>query len=234
MNFKLPFNWFDVLILIVVFVGIQRGRKHGISEELLKMLKWLSIAIGCALIYQPIGKMIAEGPAFSLLSGYLMAYTGVALLIAALFAIIKKVSGGKLISSESFGGSEFYLGMAAGVVRFCCILVAAIALLNARYYSQAEIKEDLKFQNDVYGSNFFPTLYDIQAQVFEKSLAGPWIKQQLAILLIKPTPPEQKRLKQKEFAVPRCADAGRRYRNHLPCPAFSPPIFSSRSVPPAT
>jgi uncharacterized membrane protein required for colicin V production len=199
---NLPFNWFDVLLLVVVIVGIQRGRKHGMSEELLAMLKWIAIVVGCAFLYEPVGTMIAESPAFGKLSGYLMAYIAGIMLITAAFAILKKAAGGKLISADSFGKSEFYLGMIGGIVRFCCILLMFVALLNARYYSQDEVRADLKFQNDVYGSNFFPSLHDVQASVFEKSLAGPWIRQQLGMLLIKPTPPENKQFKQKDFAVP--------------------------------
>jgi hypothetical protein len=92
--------------------------------------------------------------------------------------------------------------MLGGMVRFSCILIAAIALLNARYYNPVEIKADQKYQNDVYGSNFFPTLYEIQSQVFERSLTGPWIRNQLGFLLIKPTAPEVKEFKQKEFSMP--------------------------------
>jgi hypothetical protein len=92
--------------------------------------------------------------------------------------------------------------MVAGVIRFACILVAGLALLNARAYTSAEVTSDQRYQNDVYGSTFFPKLYTIQAQVFETSLSGPFLKEKLAPLLIKPTPPENKSIKQKEFAAP--------------------------------
>jgi len=122
-------------------------------------------------------------------------------LIAAAFALIKKAMGEKLISSEVFGRTEFYLGMMAGMVRWCCMLMMGLALLNARHFNQAEIKADVKYQNDVYGSTFFPKLYSIQAQVFEHSLTGPWIKDNLGFLLIKSTVPEKKELKRKQLDV---------------------------------
>jgi uncharacterized membrane protein required for colicin V production len=200
---NLPFNWFDLVIVVVLILGIRRGRKHGMSEELLYLLKWLAIVFVCAYAYKPLGVQIAQSAVFGKLAGYLIAYLGVALLIAAIFALLKKVRGGdKLLSSEVFGRSEFYLGMLAGMVRATCMLVAALALLNARYYNPVEIKADINYQNDVYGTNFFPTLYTVQAQVFDTSLAGPWIKQQLGPLLINPTAPDDKELKQKDFKMP--------------------------------
>jgi hypothetical protein len=92
--------------------------------------------------------------------------------------------------------------MLAGMVRFSCILITVLALLNARAYTSAEIRADRKTQDDLYGSDFFPKLYSLQAQVFDNSLAGPWIKQNLAFLLIKPTEPEAKEMRKKEIPLP--------------------------------
>lgn len=200
---NLPFNWFDIAIPVVLLIGIQRGRKNGLSVELLGALAWLAIVFGCALVYGPVsGFITGSSTVFSLLSANLMAYLAVALLIAALFAFMKKGVNGKLIGSDVFGSGEFYLGMVAGAIRFTCILFAVLALLNARYFPPAEIKASLKYQNDVYGSDFFPTLHSVQSQVFEKSFAGPWIKNQLSWLLIKPTVPQQAQLARKDFALP--------------------------------
>ena len=199
---NLPFNWFDLVVLVILIVGMQRGRKHGMSEELICLLKWMAIVLVCSIVYQPLGVAIATSPVFNLLSGYLMAYLGTALVVAALFAALKHAMGGKLLGSDVFGRSEFYLGMMAGMVRFVCILIVGLALLDARAYNAAEIRADVKYQNDLYGSSFFPKLYTLQAQVFQNSLCGPWIKDNLAFLLIKPTAPEKKELKRKETALP--------------------------------
>jgi uncharacterized membrane protein required for colicin V production len=198
---KMPFNWFDLVVVAVIVVGLHRGRKRGFSEELTVMLKWLCLVVGCALAYQPIGELIANSPVFNKLQGYLIAYTGAALIIAVVFAVFKKAMGGKLVGSDVFGRSEFYLGMMAGMVRFTCMLVMGLALLNARSYTQAEVKADVKYQNDVYGSTFFPKLYTVQSQVFERSLTGPLIKSNLGFFLIKPTEPEKKELKRKEASM---------------------------------
>jgi hypothetical protein len=65
-----------------------------------------------------------------------------------------------------------------------------------------EVRAMVNFQNDVYGSNYFPTWHTAQEVVFEKSLSGPWIKEHLGFLLIKPTQPEDKQYHQKDAGLP--------------------------------
>ncbi len=200
---NLPFNWFDIALLALLFVGLQRGRKNGVSAELLGTLKWLAIVFGCAFAYEPVSDFITGSTAsFSMFWANLTGYVGAALLIASLFGFLKKASGGKLFSGDAFGNGEFYLGMIAGMVKVACITFAALALLNARLFSAAEVQAELKYQKEIYGSDFFPSLHAVQSQVFEKSFAGPCIKKQLSWLLIKPAVPEPTQLARKEFSVP--------------------------------
>jgi len=199
---KLPINAFDCIVICVLAFGIYRGRKHGMSEEMFGLLKWLAITIGCAMLYQPAGQWLASSSPFSLLSSFLFVYTGAALLILGVFAFVKHRIGGKLVGSDIFGRAEYYLGMGSGAVRFSCMLVAALALLNARYFKPSEVRAMEDFQNDVYGSNFFPTLHTAQEVVFEKSVAGSWIKDHLSFLLITPTEPQDKSIHQKEVNLP--------------------------------
>ena len=199
---KLPVNAFDCVVIVVIGFGLWRGRKHGMSEELFGLLKWLAIAIGCAMLYRPAGQWLASSSPFSLLASFLFVYTGAALLILSIFAFFKHRIGGKLVGSDIFGRAEYYLGMGSGVVRLSCMLVVALALLNARYFNPTEVRAMEAFQNDVYGSNFFPTLHSAQEVVFEKSVSGSWIKQNLSFLLITPTQPEKKEFHQKEVNLP--------------------------------
>jgi uncharacterized membrane protein required for colicin V production len=200
---QLPINLFDFAMIATISLGIFRGRKHGMSEELLGMLKWLTILIASSMLYEPVGVTLGSlMPMFNRLSCYLMAYVGVALIVLVLFMGIKRMLDGKLVGSDIFGRSEYYLGMGSGVVRFTCMLLAALALLNARYFSPTEVRAMQKYQDDVYGSDYFPTLQSVQSSVFDKSLAGPWIKENLGFLLIKPTPPEDKQLHQRDAELP--------------------------------
>ena len=200
---QLPFNLFDVTVFVVLVLGIFRGRKHGMSEELLSLLKWLAIVLVCAAIYEPGGELVGQFTnLFGRLTCYLLVYVAGALVVVLTFIGIKRVFDGKLLGSDFFGRAEYYLGMGSGLVRFSCILLAALALLNARYFSPKEVRAMEKFQDDVYGSDFFPTLHSLQVTVFDKSLTGPWIKENLGFLLIKPTEPEDKALRQKEYVFP--------------------------------
>jgi hypothetical protein len=200
---QLPINLFDLLVIVVVTLGIYRGRKHGMSEELLNLLQWLVILFGCAVLWKPGGDLIGGFTnMFGRLACYLVAYICGAAVVFLLFLGLKRALNGKLLGSDVFGHAEYYLGMGSGMVRFSCMLLVGLALLNARYFSPTEVRAMQKFQDDVYGSNFFPTLQSVQAAVFDKSLTGPWIKANLGFLLIEPTEPETKELHQKEYAFP--------------------------------
>ncbi len=200
---QLPINAFDLLVIVMIALGIIRGRKHGMSEELMSLLTWLAILFVCAAAYEPGGDLLAESTnLFGRLTCYLVVYIVTALVVVLAFAGIKRLLGGKLLGSDIFGRTEYYLGMASGMVRFTCMLLAGLALLNARYFSPTEVRAMEKRDIDLYGSTYFPGLHSVQATVFDRSLMGPWIKENLSFLLIKPTPPETKELHQKEAVLP--------------------------------
>lgn len=195
----LPFNAFDLVLVVVLGIGIYQGRKEGMSGGLIPLFRWLCIVFVCAVAYEPVGQFFNQSTnLFSALSCYIIAYAGSALLIVALFLGIKHALGGKLLGSDLFGGTEYYLGMGSGLIRYTCIIIAFLALLNARLYTSAEIKARERYVNDMYGKDYFPGLQILQSLVFEKSLTGPWIKDNLSFFLIKPTAPEDKSLHQKE------------------------------------
>jgi uncharacterized membrane protein required for colicin V production len=195
---KLPVNVFDCVVIAMLVFGIMSGRKHGMSVESIHLVKWLAVVFGCAALYQPVGEWFANTSLFSKLACFLFVYAISALVILSLFALTKHQLGDKLLGSDVFGRAEFYLGMASGAVRWSCMLVAVLALLNARYYSPEEARAMVRYQDEVYGSNYFPTWQSAQQAVFEKSFAGPLIKQHLGFLLIKPTVAEHKQFHQKE------------------------------------
>src|SRR2546430_668014 len=106
---KLPINVFDIALVAVLVLGIYRGRKHGMSEELMLLLKWLVIVFACASLYEPLGQMFSQTTGlFGLLGSYLAVYIIVGLVIIGLFALIKHSVGGKLLGSDIFGRSEYY------------------------------------------------------------------------------------------------------------------------------
>jgi uncharacterized membrane protein required for colicin V production len=199
---KLPINWFDVLVLVMLLIGLQRGRKRGMSLEFITMLNWLAIVLAAGLVYQPVGEWLMTAVPVSKLFAYVVSYLLVACAVAGVFVLLKRSVGGKLSGSDAFGKAEYYLGMPAGMVRFVCILIAILALLNARLYRHDEIKAMQKYQMDNYGSEFFPTLQSAQAQVFTQSFLGPHIKRHLSFLLIEPVQPEPRQVRRAERRLP--------------------------------
>jgi len=200
---NLPFNWFDIFVLLMLVIGLTRGRKNGMSQETLPFFKWIALLLICSISYEPFGLVIANALKTGKLFGYLMAYCIVAGCVAFLFFFFSRRVAEKMKGTDKFGKAEFYFAMPAGMVRFGCITLALLALLNARQYSADEIKRMQEYQDENYGSNFFPTLASIQDSVFRDSLLGSQVKQHLDFLLIKPTPAAQPwgswAIKRKEF-----------------------------------
>jgi hypothetical protein len=207
LNSHLPINWFDIVVVAVLFVGYARGRKHGMSKELLLVLKWVTVVLVSAIAYEPFGFWLDSLMHIGKLASYLIAYCVTAVFILLVFAYLNSTVGRKLAGTDAFGKGEFYLAMPAGVLRFACVLIALLALLNARLYRTAEIKASTKYDQENYGSSFFPRLYAIQDDVFEKSFTGPQIKKYMSFLLIKPTSPSEPGQKStasrgREFTLP--------------------------------
>ncbi|HEX3798757.1 MAG TPA: CvpA family protein [Verrucomicrobiae bacterium] len=195
-------NWFDVLVLITVLFGMNRGRKHGMSEEIMVTFQWVAIILAGAFLYKPVGDMLAMSSPVSHLFCYIAIYIAAAIVTKIAFSMLKKAMGGKLIGSDVFGGGEYYLGMIAGGIRFSCMLIAGLALLNAPYYSAQDITAARAYQNDVFGSNFFPELSTIQQDVFRDSLLGNLVKQRAGILLIASTKSEVVKVKRAKDDLP--------------------------------
>jgi uncharacterized membrane protein required for colicin V production len=200
---NLPIRLFDVLLVAVLVAGVLSGRQHGMSAELLDLAKWLAVLFGSAAVYEALGRQLARcTPVFGLLSCYLLAYLGAALLIFILFALLKRAVGGKLLGSDIFGRGEYYLGMVSGMARYSCVLLAALALLNARAFNPLDVRHMREFQKEQFGTDLFPTLHSLQASVFEKSCIGPWIRRDLGFLLIKPTEPDRRQHHLREVRPP--------------------------------
>jgi len=187
-------SWVDLVIIGLLIIGVLRGRKRGMSEELLDLLKWLLIVVVAAQFYQPVGDLIAVNSMFSRLSWYLAIYVTIILAVKIIFSLIKKRVGEKLVGSDIFGRAEYYLGMSAGAVRYACVIIVIMAVIHARLFTREEIDDDRKMQTENFGTISFPTHASLQQEIFEKSFIGSAVKDHLSLLLIKATPPEQKGL----------------------------------------
>ncbi len=165
-------GWVDVITVIVFAIGIIRGRKRGLSEEILDLLNWLIIVVACGFLYRQLGDLINQKGVLSPLTAYVMAYLLIALAIWSVFHLIKKRFGQKVIEGDVFGRFEFYGGMVAGIVRCTCVYFFILSLLHAPFYSEAERAQRLKEVEYNYGSDFFPSLCKVQDTIFLSSLTG--------------------------------------------------------------
>lgn len=200
---NLLFNWFDVALVLVLGFGFWRGRKNGMAKELLPVFQWLFMVLAAGLGYELLGSQLIQlgiikavfGNVFVLkTAGYITAYLLIAGFVWILFYLLKKKLKPKVEGSNLFGAGEYYLGMVAGVIRYGCILIFALALLNAPYYSSEEIAAKIAYNNRWYGGgmkgysgDFIPTLDELQMTVFRNSLLGPGIKHSLGGIFINTT-----------------------------------------------
>jgi uncharacterized membrane protein required for colicin V production len=192
---QLPVNWFDLLLLGVLILGLFRGRKHGMTQELLPMFKWVAVVLVGGLFYPVVAPLFVNAVRAGKTASFLYGYLLLAFVIIVVFLILKKMFAHGMEGRSFFGGAEYYLGMVAGVVRTFCVLLAVLALLNAPYYTAADIQARREYNNRWYGGgvkeysgNYIPDLPTIQEQVFKKSFIGPYLKEFLGPILIETTP----------------------------------------------
>jgi hypothetical protein len=102
------------------------------------------------------------------------------------FGWIKRAAGEKLVGSDVFGNSEYYLGMMAGGLRFACYLIVGMALLNAKNVTTEQRVAMARMQQENFGDISLPTIGSIQQTVFAGSASGQFAKRFLAGQLIVP------------------------------------------------
>jgi uncharacterized membrane protein required for colicin V production len=180
----IAFNWFDVVALILILLGIERGRRRGMSSELLDVFKALITVVVAALVYRPLGLFLDDSTHIGRVVSFVVAYAGVALIIRGLFSWLKRMLGEKLVGSDMFGSWEYYLGMLAGGIRFSCNLVIILALLNVVNSSAEKRAAQAKMQKENFGDISFPTLATLHHNVFAGSASGKLVRRYLEHELI--------------------------------------------------
>ena len=68
---SLPVNWFDAVVVLVLGFGLFRGRKNGMSKEILPLFQWLAVILVSGLFYSrggPVARQNGDlGPADQLI-----------------------------------------------------------------------------------------------------------------------------------------------------------------------
>ena len=183
------FNYFDGVVVVWLIIGIFRGRKRGMTQEVLPTIQWLAIVILAGLFYAPFSSIIFQGTshAFNRLWSNITAYLLIAFAIHLIFLAIKNAIGEKLTGSDYFGRAEYYLGMIAGLVRFACMLLVMCALMHSRVYTAFELAEDEKIQKKNFEDIRFPTYMSVQHTILVESFTGRLIEDKLHPILIAST-----------------------------------------------
>jgi uncharacterized membrane protein required for colicin V production len=182
------FDYFDIVAVLWLIIGLWWGRKRGMSQELLPLLQWIGIVTVAGLLYGPFSLVIHQCTQFSALWSNITAYLLIMLCVHLAYLWFKKMFAEMLVKKDLFGKAEFYLGMMAGFVRFGCMLLVGMSLMNSRVATDAELAQTEKFQKDWFSDIRFPTYGGIQHDVLFKSFTGSWVQSNLKSVLIVTAP----------------------------------------------
>jgi uncharacterized membrane protein required for colicin V production len=182
-------HWFDVVVAGLLILGFFRGRKRGMSMELLPVLQVLIAVVAGSQVYKPLGDRLSTATSGTLgpLSSYVLVYVAFTIIVYMIFSHLRSVVGEKLVGSDVFGRMEYYFGMLAGIIRYGAVILWCLALMNASEIDHAAYKANQESQRQNFGKINFPTPTSIQIQVFEESAVGRFARDHLAHLLIEPT-----------------------------------------------
>ncbi len=181
---KANFNYFDIIAVLWLIIGLFRGRKRGFSQELLPLMQWLGIVTAAGLLYWPFSPLVRQNTQFSAVWSNVTAYLLIAAGVHLIYLWFRQMFAEKLMEKDLFGSGEFYLGMMAGVVRFACMILVVMALMNSRIESAAELAKTEKFQKDWFSDIRFPTYGEFQQDVLFKSYVGNLVQSNLKSVLI--------------------------------------------------
>jgi hypothetical protein len=182
---NLHFNGFDAVLAIWLLIGVLVGRKRGMSVELLPVMQWLLMVVGAGYSYRVAGIYIKQTVGMlDLYVCYQLAYVLTATVIYLILSKIRSAVGEKLVGSDVFGRNEFYLGMLAGLLRYACIALLVLAVVNAHIIPKDQTDASIRAQRKELGSVYIPPLGQIQRFVLFESLSGRMTREYLSFFLI--------------------------------------------------
>jgi uncharacterized membrane protein required for colicin V production len=192
---NLPFGWVDGILVVWLVVGFLRGRKHGMTQELLPVLQWIGIVLLGGFFNQPLASYIRQSTdgAIHGLWACVMAYGVIAFGTALVFALLKHWLGEKLTGSDVFGRFEYYLGILAGVTRYACMALVLLAIMHSRVVTQAEL-DGINVQMKKNLDDIHPPRYVygcIEQAIFAQSFTGRTVQTNLPDILIPTFGPTQ-------------------------------------------
>jgi uncharacterized membrane protein required for colicin V production len=188
------FNYFDMIAIVWLIIGLFWGRMKGMTLEWLALLQWIGIVTAGGLLYPSFSHVIHRYTYYSASWSDITAYVLIAVGVHLLYIRFREAWFQKLGGKKLFGRADSSLGMVAGGARFACMLLAGLALMNSRVATAAEpAKTDKSSKNKANGI-YILKYGEFQRNVLIHSLAGNWVQTNLKSILIAswdplPTPP---------------------------------------------
>jgi uncharacterized membrane protein required for colicin V production len=184
----LAFGYFDAIVLAWLLAGFLRGRKRGMTQEILPMFQWVGIVLLGGYFNQPIGAFLRQNfpGSFDEQWSCILGYGIIALGTVLFFGLLKHWLGDKLTGSDLFGRCEYYLGILAGVARFGCMLLVLLAIMHSRIVTRAEL-DAIDAQMHKNFDDIHPPRYDygcVEQAIFTQSFVGRAVQENLPDILI--------------------------------------------------
>lgn len=178
--------WFDILVVILLIVGLFRGRKRGMSVELLSVVQVGVVVVAGAYLYKPLGLKLnaLADRTIPFIWCYILVYVGFTAIVYMIFSKLRTAIGEKLFGSDMFGRMEYYFGMVAGVLRYAFVILWFMSLIHVKAIDKQREAELAKIQKDNFGSISFPTWGQIQQDILEDSVTGKQVAQHAPHLLM--------------------------------------------------
>src|SRR5882757_8961945 len=84
---RFPVGWFDIALIVVLVFGYFRGRKNGMTKEVLPMFQWLATVLLCGLGYELVGQGLLDVAQLKLkvTPAYILGYLSLAFLVYIVF-----------------------------------------------------------------------------------------------------------------------------------------------------
>ena len=181
----ISFQWFDLVAVTLIFVGVFHGRKNGMSQELFNTLKWLIMMALAPLLYQPLGKLLLKVAPLKAMYVYVGSFVLIAAIVKLALGSVRKKIKDKMSGSDVFGSAEYPLGMLAGAFQYSCLLIMLVACLNAKYIDEEELQRQEAAQREAMGERFFPTSGNLHKDALG-SISGQFIRKYFKFQLITP------------------------------------------------
>lgn len=177
-------NWFDWAALGWVLIGFVRGYQRGLSEEVLRILPWVLGILAAGFFHEKWGGELAGALGLGSIWSQAVVYAGIVAGCLLVFHGLRKWIGEKPVESGAFGWAERPLGMLGGALRYACMVVVLLALLNAPAYTGSELDAALRVIHQP-GARLYASGAEAKAGIMLDSWLGRFAREHFGSLIIR-------------------------------------------------